>query len=565
MSSTDPARHRSHRLLALPIALATMVVALAGCDKDQPAQTETWRSPHFDAVNEHLDLGGTVYAYVDIDNDARTLAQDGNRLLKKLSESSDGEIPADLGEKLDFTTLIEDLGIDKLVAVGASSRKYADRYLNRTVLYTPEGRAGLFKLLGRGSAPFKSLTMAPEDADLVLERDLNLAAAMDMGQKITSRFPEANETFKDAMAENMMNLSMNVGDFLGKFDTKIVVIGRIDPVKVMELPMAPVEVPELDLLISLDNLPWLWKQLKEQMPPEGQSPIEYSSSEDFEAYTMPDMSGNGRLQPQLYLDKASGTILIGTSPDFIQACLNPSTSITDNSDFKDATSGLPTEGNGFSYASADIVEEITELVMMAAGMGGGMSAMGNAELEVMEEMIGLYLPEQPAGVASVSANLPEGVVISSKTYDSHKSTMMSMANPTAIAVLASMSFPAYQKIQNRAESTQQINNTRQVILALRTYAADHDDQFPETLEELYPDYIGTEELLYDLREGVPVAFEYNAGLSALSFSRLWLVATPPRGGKRIVGYVGGRVMEISEDEFEADKRRHLERTRKQEE
>ena len=330
MNSSVSILNRSRLVIVLPITLA-IVAIFVGCDKKPDATPEPWRSPHFDAVNEHLDLGGTVYAYIDIDNDAKKLAEDGNRLLKMLSESSEAEIPADLGEKLDFTTLIKDLGIDNLVAVGASSRKDGDRYLNRTVLYTPDGRDGLFKLLGGSAQPFKSLTMAPEDADLVLERDLNLTAAMEMGQRITSRFPEANEGFKQAMAENMMSLSMNVGDFLGKFDTKIIIIGRIDPVKKMELPMAPVEVPELDLMIALDNLPWLWQQIKEQIPPEGESPIEFSSGNGFEAYSMPDMSGNGRLQPQLYFDKTSGMIVIGTSPDFIRSCLKPSTSITSNS------------------------------------------------------------------------------------------------------------------------------------------------------------------------------------------------------------------------------------------
>jgi hypothetical protein len=557
MSSKVSAIHPSRLLIFLSIAMAITVIAFVGCDKKPvTTTTETWRSPHFDAVNEHLDLGGTVYAYIDIDKDAKKLAEDGNRLLKMLSESSDGEIPADLGEKLDFTTLIKDLGIDNLVAVGASSRRDGDRYMNRAVLYTPEGRRGLFKLLGGSAQPFKSLTMAPEDADLVLERDLNLAAVMEMAQRITSRFPEANESLKQAMAQNVMSLSMNVGDFLGKFDTKIIIIGRIDPVKKMQLPMAPVEVPELDLMIALENLPWLWQQIKEQMPPQGQSPVEFSSGQGFEAYGMPDMTGNGRLQPQLYFDKASGMILIGTSADFIKSCLKPSTSITANSDFKDATSGLPTEGNGFSYASADIVEELTAIILAAAEMSSGMGATapGPQEIEIMKEVVGFYLPEQPAGVASVSANLDEGVVITSKTYDSHKSTMLSAANPTVIAMLASMSFPAYQKIGMRAKSTQQINNVRQLILGLRTCAADENGKFPDRLDALIEDgYIDMEELFYDDRSGFPEELLYNAGLHATDRANLILVASPePVDGKRVVGYIGGMVKELDEAEYQLE-------------
>ncbi len=49
---------------------------------------------------------------------------------------------------------------------------------------------------------------------------------------------------------------------------------------------------------------------------------------------------------------------------------------------------------------------------------------------------------------------------------------------TIIAVLASMSFPAYNKIQMRANIATDISNARQIILALRTFAADENDVYP---------------------------------------------------------------------------------------
>jgi prepilin-type N-terminal cleavage/methylation domain-containing protein len=49
---------------------------------------------------------------------------------------------------------------------------------------------------------------------------------------------------------------------------------------------------------------------------------------------------------------------------------------------------------------------------------------------------------------------------------------------TIIAVLASMSFPAYNKIQMRANIATDISNSRQIILGLRTFAADENDVFP---------------------------------------------------------------------------------------
>lgn len=562
MTDPDSGRNHSSRPLAIlpAFALATATAFLGSCDKEPSAATtalgEPWHSPHFAAVNGHLDLGGTVFAYVDIDHDVESLAADGNRLLKMVDETSPGQIPPEIVGKLDFTVLADDLGLDNLVAVGLSSRKDGDRFLNKAMLYTPDGRDGLLKLLGGSAQPFMSPTMAPEDADLVVERDLNLKAAMEIGQRIAARFPGADAGFQQATQQKVMSLSMNVGDFLGKFSAKTIIIGRIDPQKKMQLPMVPIELPELDLLIALHNVPWLWEQIQQQMPPEAESPIAYSKGEGFEAYLAPDMMGHPRLRPQLYLDKKTSLILIATSAEFIQTCLAPGTTITSNADFKDATSGLPTQGNGLSYASADIVKTATDLLFSAAEIGSAMSGTGkDAEARLGIEVIKMFLPEQPAGVASVSVNLDDGVLFTSKTYSSHKTTFLSSANPTSLGILAAMVVPVANGVQKKAKSTQQIGNMRNVILGLRTYAADEGGSLPRNLRDPYPDYIDDESLFSDGRNGLPEELLYNAGLFSMYPDDLILIASPaPIDGKRIVGYLGGIVKEIPENQYQEEQR-----------
>ena len=179
---------------------------------------------------------------------------------------------------------------------------------------------------------------------------------------------------------------------------------------------------------------------------------------------------------------------------------------------------------------------------------------GTGEIELMKEMIGLYLPEQTAGVASVSANLDVGVVVNSKTYDSHKSTMLSVANPTVIAMLAATTFPVANGVLGKAKATQQINNTRQLILSLRTYAADEEGRFPDSLDVLLDDgYLDNEELFYDDRSATRELLLYNAGLLDSDRPELILAASPePIKGKRVVGYVGGMVKDLPEDEYQLE-------------
>ena len=49
--------------------------------------------------------------------------------------------------------------------------------------------------------------------------------------------------------------------------------------------------------------------------------------------------------------------------------------------------------------------------------------------------------------------------------------------------------PAVALVKERVRSISCTNNLREISLALHTYAADHKEQFPATLGELYPAYI----------------------------------------------------------------------------
>ena len=105
---------------------------------------------------------------------------------------------------------------------------------------------------------------------------------------------------------------------------------------------------------------------------------------------------------------------------------------------------------------------------------------------------------------------------------------------------------------------EQISQVRQIVLALRTYAADFDDAFPPNLPILLdngyyidlPELLETDFTVYGDRE----QFLYRPGYGALDYSRTAMVIAPasPLTGRRVIGYVGGSVaeVEISNEEVE---------------
>ncbi|MEM8953332.1 MAG: type II secretion system protein [Verrucomicrobiota bacterium] len=90
---------------------------------------------------------------------------------------------------------------------------------------------------------------------------------------------------------------------------------------------------------------------------------------------------------------------------------------------------------------------------------------------------------------------------------------------TIIAVLASISFPVYNKVTMRSKITKDLSNTRQILMAMKMFGIDNDGVFPtgsiadsdptsgsggggeaststSAFQELIPDYINEERIFY---------------------------------------------------------------------
>jgi len=162
---------------------------------------------------------------------------------------------------------------------------------------------------------------------------------------------------------------------------------------------------------------------------------------------------------------------------------------------------------------------------------------------------------------------------------------------TIIAVLASMSMPAFTKIQMSAKITNDISNARQIVLACRTFAADEDGSFPyapegddegggggddggglssatDAFNVLIPDYVDVENIFWvpgnrekpqapvedENLESDECGYSYVSGLIDTDNSRSPLIADEMDGEgtygenhpwlaakKAVVGFIGGNV------------------------
>ncbi len=121
------------------------------------------------------------------------------------------------------------------------------------------------------------------------------------------------------------------------------------------------------------------------------------------------------------------------------------------------------------------------------------------------------------------------------------------ALPT-LAILLLWSFlPSGSSISHRSPRTAALNQIKQILIACRAYAADHEGGlYPPLLDALYPDYIDDERLFYALdKQGNRIPIIYHPGFKDTDDPRPLLIEHPIHfGTKRIVGYVGGHIEEI---------------------
>jgi len=86
---------------------------------------------------------------------------------------------------------------------------------------------------------------------------------------------------------------------------------------------------------------------------------------------------------------------------------------------------------------------------------------------------------------------------------------------TIIAILASIALPAFTSVQQKGKQTKALSNAKQIAIALRLYASDHDGVYPSTIvdasgnptaadvgnsnaafAQLFPTYIKSEAIFY---------------------------------------------------------------------
>lgn len=453
---------------ALHISLAASVLLLAACSKKSLGTQATAgtsgsglvapeeQSPHYPAVASHLELGGTLYGYADIDGDVLTLAD----TLQSLTHQLVSDQPA-LGavQKQDFRKLFADLGFTDVKAIGFSSvRETSGMYRNRAFLYTPEGRHGLLAVLGVSPHRFANARMAPDDTDYYMENEVNLRALYTTLQTVVSRLmgPKAAEAFEASLKAPSSGFS--ILELVRNLRGRVTLFIRFDPTATYELRTSsrPIKIPAFSAVIAVDGIGSVLE------PGLANSPaLQASKDGALRVFAVRDSLPVRDITPALVV--SGKTFYATTSVEFLKECLARKQGLDANPEFASGLAALGPEGNGISYLSQRFFSKLRGL--------GTLNPDATPEQKHIFDALALNVPIVSRSLMSVRTNLDDGVLMRSEWNQSLKPdlAMLTVFNPITAGLLFTGAIPAYQSVQRASEAKQVIGHLHDLFEAQQGY------------------------------------------------------------------------------------------------
>jgi type IV pilus assembly protein PilA len=412
------------------------------------------RSGHFAAVQKQLELGGTLYAYADVDGDVFKLADALRGVMEQVAETQPEAAPY---LKQDYRALATIMGLDDIKAFGLSSVPAGDgTFRNRVFFLTPNGRHGFLAGLGGAPAPYTMVKLAPADADFYGEAEMDLAQVYTTLQAVVTKV--GGETAANLMADRIKEAGVKASipwlDVINAWKGRTAMVLRLDSEKTLLLPNFV--IPRPSFLLCIEGIapafePLLKKSKGLKMTQEKGRKI-YRSAQPL---PMPGVD------PVIVIE--GKTIYVATTPEFFKECLEHTSGLAETPEFKTALGKVSATGNSLAYVSPAFFARMHDLERLNPDL----PAKNAQTLRFLLQNV----PQPTLPLIAVRTNLPDGILVQSNLNRSLKQdvAMIAVYNPATLGLMAAMAIPAFQKVRTSAQEKAVLNNLRQIAAAADQY------------------------------------------------------------------------------------------------
>ena len=559
-----------HLVLLLTVAVLTQCQrsdnAVPAAAPTQPARPSVellseGLSPHFLTVASRLEVGGASFSYLE--------TEAASDLLSRLAEQVIATLPAEEKAKMppnfSFKKVMDLFGFAAIKAAGSSSRALpGGRHHARAFAFTPQGRSGLLSLTGGPAETLLTRRYAVLDTDLAIEFPLRTKDwfAQAWGTYMEMAPADQKPMIEAGTSEKIPGLNLTVRELGENLDLRLALLASLRPEQQTALPGAPVPLPGLDMAIILDRLGPLLPVVQEQLRalPSGMFQVSEANGLLSVRMSEPAMPAPMDFQPCLQLHLADARAVIATRPAYLDAVLAETDKLVAKPEFTSAWGGLPEQGNGCLYLSSRF------MITLMDGLKKGIEsqpAQGPAD-SGQRAVLGLIDnlgKEFAAPQAFAYANEKDGLFAAANSSVGG-AQLGSLSGISALAIVASLAVPAFNQIQQKADQTQTQNRVRQLGMALKIHAADHNGTYPAQLADLVESGALEDESLLvfkDPADGEEKPWLYDASLNDSAPGDAILLAAPvpsqrPAGkATRVVLFNDLSVQELPEARFQEQK------------
>jgi hypothetical protein len=475
-------RHLPRVALALSAAILAGDLTAAGVP---PAKTS------FEEVTRHLDPGGSIYLYLATDQWLDGLSASIAELQTHVMALPD--IPPQDRELFErgfaiANRLIRNSGIESISGVGFSGVPIGDGlFRTRAILHRHAGTADgyLWSLAGTAPHELRGLDLLPADTVAGGFFDLDLAG---LWKAIEADLKAAN--IQEPVAA-MNQLNQQVGQVTGSTLVELLnamgiehgVAFTLDRSRKINLPLpggATAELPEPGLALAFRTkdhrlFDWLESVLE-------QNPNLIRAERDGAMLRTLPVPAPLPLELRPTMVRKGDHLIVATTDRLANAILDTQTGkqpgLKADVEFLQLARGMPSEGNQFSFVSrrlADSVRQFQEQLLASAPPDQ------TGPLRLLQRLLNANPPPQSYAVA---ANTASGWVTVAQGNQEPANAILAPTLVFPTAIMAGMALPAVAKAREKAQSIQCVNHLKQIGLAARIYATDHNDEFPPDLTSM---------------------------------------------------------------------------------
>jgi len=442
------------------------------------------RKTSFQDVTAQLDPGGSLFLYLATDQWLAGLSTNIAEF-RQVALSLPGPAMQER-EKINsafelVTRLVKGSGVEDVTGIGVSGAPIAPGlYRNKLILHhaSGAGRGFLWSMFGRAPHALRAQEMLPANTALAAFGDLDVAQLWQVIERelTQSGVAEAAEAARalPQMFEKQTQIPWK--PLLDSLAGEIGLVLTLDDTRKVSLPSGhggQIELPAPALLVALKvKSDLLYDRVSAMLQSNPKSAT--SEQAGLKICSMP-LPLPLPIQLEPTVASSGDYFYFATSPELVRSVQavrqGRQPGLKASADFAALAKHLPAEGNQFIYVSPVLGQSLSELQQQAVRESG----MSGQQLDVLRRLLGAA---QPRYSLAVGAHTATGWQTTSVGNQDSASAVLVAPAIGVTAIGAAIVLPAIAKAKGRAQTINSVNQVKQLGLAARMYASDHNDKFP---------------------------------------------------------------------------------------